>query len=106
MIAVYEDTYGEAPPVPEPGPQLPSAGGATEVSAELVNQPSEGTMTLQDQLRGEQVEVADTDELLGQAADRIDELEALLASSGDPARIAELEAALAQIQAIIAGVST
>lgn len=63
----------------------------------------ETTMTLQDQLRGEQAEVADTDELLGQAADRIDELEALLAA-GDPARIAELEAALDQITTIIGGV--
>ena len=61
------------------------------------------TMTLQDDLRGEQVEVSDTGSLLAQAADRIDELEALLAA-GDPARIAELEAALDQLTAIINGV--
>ena len=60
---------------------------------------SEEPMTLQDQLRGEQAEVADTGDLLSQAADRIDELEA-----GDPARIAALEAALDQITAIIAGI--
>lgn len=106
MITTYKDTYENFTPAPEEGLDLTfSATGATGISGRLADQPSEETMTLQDQLRGEQAEVADTGALLTQAADRIDELETLLAGSGDPARIAELEGALTQIQAIIAGVS-
>ena len=64
-----------------------------------------GTMTLQDQLRSEEGEVADTGSLLTQAADRIDALEAeLAAAGGTSARVAELEAALDQLTAIIAAV--
>ena len=60
----------------------------------------EEPMTLQDDLRAENLEVADTGILLTQAADRIDELEAELAA-GDPFRLAALEAAVAEIQAIV-----
>jgi hypothetical protein len=93
-----------------PPPVIPrepfSTAGAAEVVA-LLSQllGGEPPMTLQDELRGEVDEVSDTGTLLTSAADRIDELEALLAGSGDPARIAELEDALVQITAIIEGVS-
>ena len=55
---------------------------------------TEDMVTLQDQLRGEQTEVADTGFLLTQAADRIDILEAELAVAGDPIRLAAVEAAI------------
>ena len=75
MLLLYQDTYTEEEP-----------------------------MTLQDDLRAENLEVVDTGALLAQAADRIDELETLLAASGDPARIVRLEDAFDQIAAIIGGV--
>lgn len=124
MIPVYVDEYEEiaAPSVISLGVAVgsaaaagatilvdrkvpSSAGGDTQVSASLTITGG-AAMTLQDQLRGEAGEVSDTDLLLTQAADRIDELEALLAASGDPARIAELEQALDDITAIITAVST
>ena len=68
-------------------------------------------MTLQDQLRAESLEVADTDLLLGQAADQIDSLELQVADlasqvGGVPAleaRIVELETALTQIRDVAVG---
>ena len=64
----------------------------------------EEPMPLQDDLRAENLEVADTGSLLTQAADRIDELETLLTAAADPARIADLEQALSDIQTLIVGV--
>ena len=63
-------------------------------------------MSLQDQLRAENLEVADTGLLLTQAADQIDTLEVQVAdltvqAGGVPvleARIVELETALTQIR--------
>lgn len=95
----YERVYGL---VEETLPTVSAGGAATTVAGLSVIE--EGLMTLQDQLRGEQVEVADTGTLLVQAADRIDELEALLAAGGGPVRIAALETALGEISAIITAV--
>ena len=74
MLPTYTDTYEEEP------------------------------MPLQDDLRAENLEVADTGSLLTQAADRIDQLETLLAAAADPARISELEQTLSDIQTLIVGV--
>ena len=69
-------------------------------------------MTLQDQLRAESLEAADTDLLLGQAADQIDTLELEVADlqsqvGGVPAleaRIVELEGVLVQVRDLAIGV--
>ena len=98
----YPQTYEHVYELIEDVLSTISAGGTATTIAEL-SVIEEGLMTLQDQLRGEQVEVADTGALLTQAADRIDELEVQVAA-GNPARIAELEAALTQIQTIIGAV--
>lgn len=69
-------------------------------------------MSLQDQLRAENLEVADTGLLLTQAADRIDLLETQIADltlqvGGIPAleaRISELEGVLVQVRDLAIGV--
>jgi hypothetical protein len=63
----------------------------------------ETAMTIQDELRAEEIEVSDTGGLLRLAADMIDALEEQVAA-GNPARIATLEQALTDIQAIIVAV--